>query len=107
MADPTYTFYPDLTVEATVPPRGIHSRTLSDENGIELVLFALADGERLSEHAASRPAIVHVLSGSGALTVAGASHPLETGAWLRMRAGTPHAVEAHSALVFALYLLPR
>src|SRR5512143_2757834 len=102
-----YTFYADLTAEASMPRRGIHSQTLSDADGVELVLFALAAGERLSEHTAARPAIVHVLSGRGDLTVAGDAHDLQPGAWLRMDRGTPHAIVATTDLVFALYLLPK
>jgi len=106
MSDIAYTFYPDLAAEAVVTSRGIHSQTLSDADGVELVLFALAPGERLSEHTAARAAIVHVLSGTGELTVAGDRHPLAGGAWLRMDPRTPHSLVAESALVFALYLLP-
>ena len=101
-----YVFYPDLAAEASVPRRGIHSQTLSDADGVELVLFALAAGERLSEHTAARPAIVHVLSGAGELTVAGDLHELAAGSWLRMAQRTPHALVAHTDMVFALYLLP-
>jgi len=38
----THTFFPNLAAEAPVPARGIHSQTLSDEAGVELVLFAFA-----------------------------------------------------------------
>jgi len=107
MSGPGYTFFADLAAEAPPPQRGILSQTLSDEGGVELVLFAMAAGERLSEHTAARPAIVHVLSGTGELTVAGDDHALQPGAWLRMAAGTAHALTATTALVFALYLLPK
>lgn len=106
MSEPTYSFYPNLTAEASVPKRGIHSQTLSEADGVELVLFALAAGERLSEHTAAKPAIVHVLMGEGELTVAGDQHPLAAGSWLRMASRTPHALVARTDLVFALYLLP-
>lgn len=107
MSEPTYTFFRDLASEATVPTRGIHSQTLTDADGVELVLFAMAPGERLSEHTAARSAIVHVLTGTGELRVAGDDHALAPGAWLRMPARTPHAIVAATGLVFALYLLPR
>ena len=90
-----------------MPRRGIHSQTLSDEHGIELVLFAMAPGEQLSEHTSARPAIIHVLSGTGELTVDGDGHDVQPGSWMRMAARTPHALVAASALVFALYLMPR
>ncbi len=64
----THTFFADLTAEAPLPARGIHSQTLSDEAGVELVMFAFAAGERLSEHTSARPAIIHILSGECDLT---------------------------------------
>lgn len=105
MASNRYVFFPDLVAEADVPRRGIHSQTLSDEAGVELVLFAMAAGEQLSEHTSARAAIIHVLSGEGELTVDGDSYPLTPGAWLRMTARTTHALVARSDVVFALYLL--
>ena len=100
-----YTFFSDLAAEAEIPKRGIHSQTLSDADGVELVLFAMAAGEQLAEHTAARPAFVHVLTGEGRLTVSGDAYPLTPGAWLRLASRTPHAIEAHTPLVFALYLL--
>lgn len=106
MTTDVYDFFTDLAVEAPIPSRGIHSQTLSKADGVELVLFAMAAGERLSEHTSARGAIVHVLAGSGDLTVAGDEHALGPGAWLRMAPRTLHAITAHDGLVFALYLLP-
>ncbi len=101
------TVFRDLLAEAPVPSRGIHSQTLSDEDGIELVLFAFAPGEQLSEHTSARPAIIHILSGEADLTVAEDAHHAVPGTWVRMPADTKHSVLARTALVMALYLLPR
>lgn len=101
------TVFRDLLAEATVPARGILSQTLSDEDGIELVLFAFAPGEQLSEHTSARPAIMHVLSGEADLTVGADTHDAVPGTWVRMPADTKHSVLARTALVMALYLLPR
>lgn len=103
---PATTFFPDLAAEATIPARGIHSQTVSEADGVEVVLFAMAAGERLSEHTAARPAVIHVLVGTGELMADGAVHPIHPGAWLRMSARTAHALTAKTGLVFALYLLP-
>ena len=84
--------------------RGILSQTLSNEAGVELVLFAFAAGEQLSEHTSARPAIIHILSGEGELTVAGDTFP--AGTWARMAPDTKHALVARSAIVMAPYLLP-
>ena len=97
----------DLLAEAPVPARGILSQTLSNENGFELVLFAFAPGEKLSEHTAARPAIIHILSGEADLSVGGEAHDAVPGTWVRMPANTKHGLAARTALVMALYLLPR
>ena len=99
-------FLPDLLTETTVPERGILSQTLSKADGIELVLFAFAAGEALAEHTASRPAIIHVLSGEGDLTLAGERHTAGPGTWVRMPADCRHGIAARTPLVMALYLLP-
>ena len=104
--DKPYTYFVDLAAEAPIPARGILSQTLSDEAGVELVLFAFAPGEKLSEHTSARPAIIHVLSGEGELTVGGDGYAAGPGTWVRMAPNTPHSLVARSSMVMALYLLP-
>ena len=103
----THTFFPNLAAEAPVPARGIHSQTLPDEAGVELVLFAFAAGERLSEHTSARQAIIHILSGEGDLKVGDDAYAATAGTWLRMAADKRHSVLAHPPLVTALYLRSR
>jgi len=99
-------FFADLAAEAPIPARGIHSQTMWSAHGFDFVLFAFAPGERLSEHTSARAAIIHVLSGEGALTVGDDTHPAAPGTWLAMAAGTRHSVVARTPLLMALYLLP-
>ena len=103
----THTFFANLMAEAPVPARGIHSQTLSNEGGIEHVLFAFAAGEQLSDHASARPAVIHILSGEGGLTAGNDACDATPGAWLRMPANTTHSLHARTPLLMALYLLPR
>ncbi|MEW5989716.1 MAG: cupin domain-containing protein [Chloroflexota bacterium] len=100
------TFFADLLAEAAVPSRGIHSQTLSRADDVELILFAFAAGEALTEHTSARPAIIHVLSGEGELGVAGETHPAGPGTWVRMPRHCRHSITARTPLVMALYLLP-
>jgi quercetin dioxygenase-like cupin family protein len=101
------TVYADLVAETSIPRRGILSQTLSNADGVELVLFAFAPGEALAEHTSARPAIMHVLSGEADLTVDSQAHAARSGTWVRMPAHCRHSVIARSALVMALYLLPQ
>ena len=99
-------FVADLLAEAPIPARGIHSQTMSNADGVELVLFAFAPGEQLSEHTSARPAIIHILAGEATVTVDGIERAAAAGTWLRMAARSPHAIVARTGLVMALYLLP-
>ena len=101
-----YATFADLVAEAQIPARGIHSQTLSRDRGVELVLFAFAAGEALTEHTSARPAIIHVLDGEAEVTLGTDRHPARAGFWARMPAGLPHAIHARTRLVMALYLLP-
>jgi quercetin dioxygenase-like cupin family protein len=101
-----YTLFQDLAAEASPPARGILSQTLSDADRVELVLFAFAAGERLAEHTSARPAILHILAGTGDLTIGGDATIASPGTWARMPAHLPHSLVARTALVMALYLLP-
>lgn len=101
------TAFLDLLAEAPVPARGILSQTLSNEDGIELVMFAFAAGEQLSEHTSARPAIIHILSGEADLTAGSEAYDAGAGTWVRMPADTRHSLVARTAVVMALYLLPR
>ncbi len=102
-----YDYYADLLAEAPIPARGILSQTLSKSDEIELVLFAFAAGERLSEHTSARPAIINILAGRCDLTVGGDALEGRPGTWVRMPADTKHSLVALEPVVMALYLLPK
>ena len=101
-----YTFFADLANEAPIPARGILSQTLSNEGGIEFLLFAFAAGEQLSEHTSARPAIIHILAGEGDLTVGDDAYSARPGTWVRMAAEVKHSLVARTPMQMALYLLP-
>jgi len=102
----TPTYFADLAAETEVPTRGVLSQTLSRGDNLELILFAFAPGEALTEHTSARPTIIHVLSGEGDLTIAGEPRPAGPGTWVRMPPDCRHSVTARTRLVMALYLLP-
>jgi quercetin dioxygenase-like cupin family protein len=67
--------------------------------------FGIDAGEGLSEHQASRAAVVQVLSGRLRFTVDGEDLDLGPGLWLHMSPGTPHALEALEPTVMLLTLV--
>ena len=72
----------------------IVSRTLVQNKGVSLTLFAFDEGEEISAHESSGDALVYVLDGKGRLTIGGKEHIAETGQAVVMPAGISHAVYA-------------
>lgn len=102
---PTTHTVEDLAATGT-PQAGIHSRTLHTAGAAKIVLFAFAEGEELSEHTASRPATMHVLSGELDMVVGGEPVDGRPGTWVAMAPGTAHALRARTPSVMLLTLLP-
>lgn len=90
----TYRYLPDLHREAAVQPDGILSRVLHNEGGVRTVIFAFDAGQELTEHTASRPAIVQILSGTGTLKLGADELEARPGTWVYMPTGLVHAIRA-------------
>lgn len=102
----TYHYISDLLAQVgEIPADSILSRTLLDSDRVKAVLFGFAAGQELSEHTASMPAIVHVLSGRARLTLGGKVHPAGAGTWVHMPAWMKHSVFAETPVVMLLLLL--
>ena len=100
-----YTLLENLVDAASIPTDGILSRTVLDTPALKLVIFYFAQGEELSEHTASLPAVLQSLSGTMRLTLGGDTHQLEPGAFVHMPAHLTHAVYAETPLIMLLQLL--
>ncbi len=72
----------DLAKEAQPPDKGILSRTLFSDDRIKAVIFGFAQGEELSEHAASMPAILQFLQGDAKVTLGDDAVEAKVGAWV-------------------------
>jgi quercetin dioxygenase-like cupin family protein len=83
-----------LAQETQFAPNGIVSRTLLRTPAMRVVLFGFAEGQELTEHTSTQHALVQVLSGECAFSLAGKPHDLKAGDFLHMPANLPHAVKA-------------
>jgi len=86
---------------------GIVSRTVLDQDGVRVTLFAFAAGQQLTEHATPARALIQVLGGTAEFTVAGVRHTLHAGDLLHLPPGAPHAVQAPEAFSMLLTLVRR
>jgi len=86
-------------------PGAIVSRTVAENGGGNVTLFAFAAGQGLSEHSAPFDALVTVLDGEGVFVVGGQPHRVAAGQILRMPANIPHAVRGGQPFKMMLVML--
>ena len=101
----TYTHFTDLAQEVQPPDKGILSRTLFNDDRLKAVLFGFAQGEELSEHTASMPAVLHFLQGEARLTLGDDTLEARPGTWVHMPKGLRHSIQAKTPVVMLLLLL--
>jgi quercetin dioxygenase-like cupin family protein len=100
-----YTHFSDLAKEVQPPDKGILSRTLFSDDRLKAVAFSFAQGEELSEHTASMPAVLHFLRGEARLTLGDDAVEAEPGTWVHMPTGLRHSIQAKTPVVMLLMLL--
>lgn len=102
---PNYVAIENLLNEFEILKNGTLSRTLHRDDRVKIVLFGFAGGQELSQHTASVPAIIEILSGEARVTLDGEEKELSRGSWVFMEANLPHAVYAKSDVVMLLTML--
>ena len=100
-----YTHIADLTAQAEPPAEGILSRTIHNDEQLKAVVFGFDQGQELTEHTASKPAILQIIRGEAMLTLGDDTIEAQAGAWTHMPAGLRHAVKARTPMVMLLLLL--
>ena len=104
--NPSYFFTENInSLLADIPDDSIISRTFYENDQLKAILFGFAPGQELSEHTASKPAILHFLSGKANVTLGAEKMTLESGAWMYMEPNLPHSVLAKEKVVMLLLLL--
>ncbi len=70
----------------------IVSRTLVQADDATVTLFAVDEGQRISEHTAPHHAMVHVIEGVAEITIDGEHHRVGEGELLVIPPDAPHAL---------------
>lgn len=104
-ASPSYTFIQDLnTTDMEIPPDGILSRTVYADDIVKVTSFTFAAGQELSEHTASRPAILHFIDGEAKLRLGDETKRASAGTWVHMAADLVHSIHAETQVRLLLLL---
>ena len=83
----------------------IISRSVYQDDQVKAIIFGFATGQELSEHTASRPAILHFLKGEAELTLGKETSVARPGTWAHMPAHLPHSILAKTEVIMLLLML--
>jgi len=95
----------ELAAAIEIQTGAVVSRVIFRDGRSEVTVFGFDAGEGLSEHQASRSAIVQVVKGRLGFVADGEQLDAETGFWLHMEPGTPHSLIAREPTVMLLTLI--
>lgn len=104
--NPAYRYYADLAAQLPeITPDTIVSRTLYDGEQVRAVIFGFAPGQELSEHTASKRALLYFVSGEAQLTLGGEAQTAQPGTLVEMPPHLSHSILAQTELVMLLLLV--
>jgi quercetin dioxygenase-like cupin family protein len=90
-----YHFVQDLTgLTHEIPPDSIISRTFHEDDRAKFIVFGFAEGQELSEHTASQPAMILFLAGEAKVTLGNDEFVATSGTWFYMQPRLSHSVTA-------------
>jgi len=81
------------------------SRQITKAEAGNVTLFALDEGQELSEHTAPFDALVHVVEGKAEVIISGKPFQLDSGDAIIMPANEPHAVKASGQFKMLLTMI--
>jgi quercetin dioxygenase-like cupin family protein len=81
------------------------SRAIVNKAVGTVTVFAFDKGERLSTHSAPYDALLHVVEGTGTITIEGEAHEVQAPRFIIMPADKPHAVDAPDRFKMVLIMI--
>jgi quercetin dioxygenase-like cupin family protein len=100
-----YTHLLDLTKEAEPPADGILSRTIHQDDQVKAVVFGFGQGQELSEHTASKAAMLYFVKGEAVVGLGEEVKEAVPGTFIHMSPGLKHSIKAKTPVVMLLVLL--
>ena len=101
-----YTLITELnTLVGDAQPDSIVSRTFYKDEQVNAILFSFDAGQELSEHTASKAAIIQIVEGEATVTLGDDVHELSAGAWIHMPPRLKHSIIAKTQLIMLLLMV--
>jgi quercetin dioxygenase-like cupin family protein len=96
-----------LDTQQDLPSDSILSRTLMQNDDLRVILFQFAPGQELSEHTASKPAILQFLSGTAQVSLGEESKTAALNTFIYMQPHLPHSIVAETQVSMLLIMLEK
>ena len=90
-----------------IPEDSIVSRTFYQGDDVRAILFGFAPGQELSEHTASKAAVLYFLEGEADLTLGEDPRPATAGTWVYMSPNLPHSILAKTRVLMLLLMVEK
>ncbi len=105
MTQPYTTFENLAGLAEAIQPDSIISRTFYRDERLKAILFGFDAGQELSEHTASQPAVIQIVSGRAAVTLGDDAFEADAGFWAHMPPHLKHSITARTPVVMLLLML--
>ncbi|MCA9981373.1 MAG: cupin domain-containing protein [Anaerolineales bacterium] len=100
-----YTLLENLETLVEIQPDSIVSRNVHKDETMTAILFGFDAGQELTEHTASRTAVLQLISGEATITLGTDRHQLEAGCWIHMPPHLPHSILAKTPVHMLLLMI--
>lgn len=103
-----YTYLENLIPSAAdLPSDSILSRTLIQNEDLRVILFHFAQGQELSEHTSSKPAVLHFLQGEASITLGEDEKKASPNTYIYMQPNLPHSIVAETEVTMLLLMVEK
>ena len=104
-----YTVYDNLVALADSDAQKIDTTSLFHNRHFSAMLLTIPAGHTLKEHVSPKILTLHIIAGTGSITVNSQTHAVQPGAWFYIEPNLPHALISEETLtvLLSLYTLPQ
>ncbi len=86
--------FTDIAGTLEIPEDGTLSKVLYTDDQIRVVGFAFDVGQELTEHTATLPVLIQVISGRFRLTAGNDEYEIDSASWVHLAGSVPHSLYA-------------
>ena len=84
--------------------KGILSKEIVKNSKLDITLFCMAKGTKISEHTSTKQGFVYVIEGGGLFNLEGKNITMSSGVFIYMKEGAIHSLKADENTSFILVL---